>query len=149
MLKNNGSYKKAAASFKDFTRIYKNRDSFLYQKAIQEIKSCDFAERALLTTVPVKVSHLPPPINSAEADFASVMYSDSVLVFSSLRAEETVEIKGKAKVNIHVNLYNSKGKDTIWNNVQEVAGIINKAGYHVANGAFNADRTVFYFSVCS
>lgn len=58
-----------------------------YQKAVQEMRSCDLAMRWSEGEPPFELSRLPAPINGEDSEFAGVFDADGNLYFSSLRGE--------------------------------------------------------------
>jgi tetratricopeptide (TPR) repeat protein len=148
MLKSHGEYDKAIRAFKKFTVSWTDKQQFIYKKAQQEIRSCEFAKKLILEKKPVKLYNAGTILNSENADFAAFPVGDTTLIFSSLRAEKVIELKKRKTVSYQMHLYSATGRDSSWKNPEETDQVINTSGYHVANAAMTPDRKELYFSSC-
>lgn len=149
MQKYNAKYQDARKNFTKFTGIYKNKDSFFYKKAKQEIGSCEFAQNLMQDTLPLLVSNLGPSVNTTNAEFSPLIINDTTLYFSSLRSdkikEKTNEVNDPA---YHIKIYSASKKDSGWVTQKELSQQVNSTKFHDANGTFSADKKHFYFTRC-
>ena len=148
MQKSNAKYQDARKNFTKFSTVYKDRNSFIYKKTIQEIQSCAFAQELMKDTVKVVVENLGTPVNTVNADFAALQLNDSMLYFSSLRQAEVVVEKTKSTTDYIVQIFSIYKKDTLWQNDSLKTFISDKIAQN-ANGTFNADQSKFYFTRCT
>lgn len=148
MQKNNGNYRESAKSWKKAKSLYKkDKKSYEYKKAVQELISCSYAMRMQYDTLEnVRIVHLAEEVNTTQSEFAAVLV-DSTLYFSSIRADHI----GEDFVIKDPTSYKSK----IYSNYPYLAPksnpidtIINSVLTHQANGCFNSDHSVFYFTRC-
>ena len=91
MQKQNGKYDLALETFKRAKKkYYKDKKSYRYQKAKQEVESTVWARSALRDTAEVTLEQLPSTVNTPNSEFGHGIY-DSTLYFSSLRADSISE----------------------------------------------------------
>jgi len=148
MQKNNGDYRNSAKSWKKSKSIYKkNKKSYEYLKSVQELISCSYAMRMQYDTLKdVRIVHLAEEVNTTQSEFGGILV-DSTFYFSSLRADHI----GDDFVITDPKSYKSK----IYTNAPFIAEksypidtMVNSELTHQANGCFNSDQTIFYFTRC-
>ncbi|XOV68957.1 MAG: DUF1573 domain-containing protein [Fluviicola sp.] len=148
MQKQNGKYDEALETFKKAKKkYYKDKKSYRYQKAKQEVSSTVWAKSALRDTAEVNVEPLPTSVNTPNSEFGHGIYN-SVLYFSSLRADSISEREEVYTKGYHTHLY----KSTIENNQFEASTKIDdlvKDAMNTGNGTFSLDGNRFYFSRCT
>lgn len=148
MQKYNGKYRDAIKTFKTCTRLYgKDKKSFEYLKSKQEINSCNFALRINKDTVGFSIKNIGKPINSYDSEFGAFL-KDSVLYFSSLRANEMNEALQVKDKLYKIKIYNSNKTSENWSEGKSIDTLYNSALYNNANGVFSSDGERFYFSRC-
>ena len=127
MQKHNGKYRDAIKTFKTCTRLYsKDKKSFHYLKSKQEINSCNFALRMNKDTVGFSMNNLGKPINSYDSEFGAFL-KDSVLYFSSLRADEmndALQVKDKL---YRIKIYKSDKLADNWSEGKSIDTLYNSA----------------------
>lgn len=150
MQKYNAKYLEARKNFIQFRNSYKQEDSYCFLKASQEIKSCEYALQLVKNPLLVKVYNLGDSINSVDSDFGALRVNDSTLYFSSPRSTDGIkQINPKKKEAVdYTKIYEAGKVDTLWKIKQELNSIINKAGFHNANGSFSNTGNSFYFTRC-
>ena len=90
MQKLNGDYKAALRNYKSYLdRVKRDKKSYFYLKAKQEIESCTFALKARRDSNLIILSNLPKEINSTSADFAGALDQDSIFYFNSFRDDRS------------------------------------------------------------
>lgn len=147
MQKYNGKYKESGKTWKRVRTVTRDKDSFDYLKAKQEIKSCSYARRAEKYVSEVTVKNLGEGVNTFDSEF-SPNVQDSTLYFSSLRADK---IAGDQQVNdeiYKVKVYEAKLKDSVWETKEQLPKPINNLINHNANSCFSPDGKLFYFTRC-
>jgi Protein of unknown function (DUF1573) len=144
----NGKYDEALESWKRAKKVYKkDRDSYEYLKAKQEIIACLWARRAVRDTSEFLVNRLPEPVNTENAEFAGTIHNGK-LYYSSLKADSVSFVEEVYTTDYSIQIYSADQEDSIFNNVllrKDVA----KKGWNSANGSFSPDGSRFYFSRCN
>lgn len=134
-----GNYELSAQQFTKFTKESKDKSSFIYQSAVQEVKAAKVIPRILKDTLKLNVFDLAG-INSSDAEFSAALLNDSVMFYSALRQNDKKEYALK--------IYTASGNGGWWAEDSALSAI-NEGGGHSANGAFNAMRTRFVYSRCA
>jgi tetratricopeptide (TPR) repeat protein len=148
MQKYNAKYQDARKNFLRFTKIYKDKTSFLYRKAVQETKSCEFAQELMNDTVPIVISNAGPSVNTVNAEFGTFLTEDSTLYFSSLRTDKIKETKEVYDPEYQIKIYTAVKTDSSWKLTGPVPASVNYHNTHNANGVFSKDKKQFYFTRC-
>lgn len=147
MLKQTGRYDEALEVFKKAKKVYrKDTKGFLYQKSRQEISSCLWAKNAVVDTSSMILEHLPPHINTPDAEFAHRLY-DNKLFYSSLRADSIGSGEEVYATTYKTHLYTSKISSDTFGPSEKVKDLFWKE-YSSGNGSFSPDGRRFYFSLC-
>jgi tetratricopeptide (TPR) repeat protein len=147
MQKHNANYNASKANFTRFASSYKNKKSYYYLKAQQEIGSCEYAIELMKDTLPVEIINAGPPINTVDSEFGAYQFSDSNLIFSTLRTEQITDEKEVKDKNYLIRIFQSElinGEETI----KPFSNNINEKGFHSANGTFSKNKEEFYFTRC-
>lgn len=147
MQKSNAKYQDARKNFIRFSTYYKDKNTFIYKKTMQEIKSCAYAQELMKDTVMVNVKNLGAPVNTVNADFAALQLNDSSLYFSSLRQTDVVVEKTKKTTDYIVQIFSINKKDSIWL-MDSLKKFVSDSLAQNANGTFNSTKTKFYFTHC-
>ncbi|MCR9172950.1 MAG: DUF1573 domain-containing protein [bacterium] len=148
MQKQNGKYDEALETFKKAKKkYYKDKKSYCYQKAKQEVSSTVWARSALRDTAELTVEPLPPSVNTPNSEFGHGIY-DSVLYFSSLRADSISEREEVYTTGYHTLLYQSEIKNNQFEASTKIEDLVKEA-MNTGNGTFSLDGTRFYFSRCT
>src|ERR1035438_8205699 len=82
-----GKYKEAKRLFERYAKKNKKADNYFTKKAKNEIVSCDSAMRMITDSQSVAIVHLSKNINTYDAEFGAYPLGDSVVYFSSFRAD--------------------------------------------------------------
>lgn len=147
MQKQNGKYDAAIETFKKAKKkYYKDKKSYRYKKAKQEIESTVWARSALRDTSNVRLERLPETVNTANSEFGHGIYQ-STLYFSSLRADS---ISAKEEVysdGYHTLLYRSPIENNQFEESSRIEALVKEA-MNTGNGTFSLDGNRFYFSRC-
>ncbi len=133
------NYDLSAQQFLKFTKSAKEKSSFIYQSATQEVKAAKVIPRILKDTLKYSVFNLAG-LNSPDAEFSAVMVNDSLLYYSALRANKEKEYA--------IKIYTATGRMGWWNEDSALKKI-NTDKVNSANGTFNAAKTKFIYSRCS
>ena len=143
----NGKYDWAARSWKSAKKVYKrDRDSYLYQKSVQELKSCLWAQRAARDTANLDLSPIDSPVNSKDAELAPVMIGNR-LIFTSLKADSVLKNEVVIAEDYSLQLYQAEKKGDGFSEIKPLKGTKEK-GYHSVNGTVSLDGKRFYFTRC-
>lgn len=137
------------AAIKHFERFVKRGDksSFEYLSAKNELANFEKVTLLIQDTLKVKVNNLPGTVNTGASEFSPIMWNDSTLLFSSLRAVSVLEGGTVKDLDYTTGIYQATKTDSVWYVGSEL-GIKNTEKKSVANGSFNKGKTEFYFSVC-
>ncbi len=139
MLKQSGTPDKAAAEYADFMSNYGGTDADKLRDIVQlEIRGCEFAQQSIKAAAknPLQIKRLGPTVNSSEADFAPVAFSDDVMYFSS-------NASGRASI------FRSQKQNGNWSGAVAPNGFPALKNKDFCNGAFSPDNKRFYFTECS
>lgn len=148
MQKQNGKYDVALETFKRAKKkYYKDKNSYRYQKAKQEVESTVWARSALRDTAEVTLEQLPSTVNTPNSEFGHGIY-DSTLYFSSLRADSISEAEEVYATNYHTLLYKSELQNNVFQASSKIESLVEEA-MNTGNGVFSLDGSRFYFSRCS
>ena len=94
MLKQAGKYTEAKQNWRRVRDQYSgDKNGYWYQKAVQEMRSCDLASEWSENKPPFDLEPLQGPVNSNVSEFAGVYEDSGNLIFTSLRGE--FDEKGK------------------------------------------------------
>ena len=89
-----GNYEEAKQNWRRVrTQYQKDKNSYPYKKAVQEMRSCDLAMEWNENQVDLDLDALPYPVSSEASEFAGFYLDDGGLIFTSLRGE--TDAKGK------------------------------------------------------
>ena len=89
-----GNYGEAKQNWRRVrTQYQKNKKSYAYKKAVQEMRSCDLAMEWSQNQVSLELDPAPYPVSSEASEFAGFYSDDGSLIFTSLRGE--TDAKGK------------------------------------------------------
>jgi tetratricopeptide (TPR) repeat protein len=157
MQKNNGKYREALESWKQTKKVYKrDLDSYEFEKARQEIKSCLWARKAVRDTSDHLLYALELPVNTENTELAPVL-RDGKFYFTSMRADSVgsnelvnphlAEVKKEEDIEYSIQIYEADREDTVFSNVSLFKSVQEK-GFNSANGSFSPDGKRFYFSRC-
>jgi tetratricopeptide (TPR) repeat protein len=138
MLKQSGAFDKAAPEYADFISNYGGADADKLRDIVQnEIRGCEFAQQSIKAAIknPLQVNRLPSNVNSDEAEFAPVSFSDDILYFSS-------NFSGRASI------YRSQKQNGNWSRAVAPNGFPELKNTDFCNGAFSPDNKRFYFTEC-
>lgn len=84
-----GNYREAKRAWGELKRRYiRDKDRYLYRRADQGSRSCEWAREAIEEPSDLEVEREAFPINTKGSEFAPYIHQDSLLFFTVLRAEE-------------------------------------------------------------
>lgn len=148
MQKQNGKYDEALDTFKKAKKkYYKDKKSYRYKKAKQEVASTVWARSAIRDTADVSLEPLPPSVNTPNSEFGHGIYN-SVLYFSSLRADSISEREEVYTMGYHTLLYQSNIENNQFEESSKIDDLV-KDAMNTGNGTFSLDGQRFYFSRCT
>lgn len=148
MQKMNGNYKESAKMWKRAKTAERDKKSFEYQKAQQEVRSCTFARRVAKYITDVEVENIGEGINSYDSEFSPIIHN-SKLYYSSLSSDRMGGDQQVLDEQYKVKIYSAKQVDSVWKKEEELERSINNLTQHNANGTFSIDGTEFYFTRCN
>lgn len=83
-----GNYEEAKQNWRRVRTQYgKDKNSYAYKKAVQEMRSCDLAMEWNESQAGFDLDPLPYPVSSEASEFAGFYSDDGSLIFTSLRGE--------------------------------------------------------------
>jgi hypothetical protein len=138
MLKQSGTYDKAAPEYADFISNYNGADADRLRDVVQmEIRGCEFAQMNLKNAAKngIQTKRLGNTVNSVAADFAAVAFSDDLMYFSSNHS-------GRASI------YRSQKQNGTWAGAVAPNGFPEYRNKDFCNGAFSPDGKRFYYTEC-
>ncbi len=144
--KENGKYKEAKRQFERFAKKYNKVNNYFYQKAKNEIVSCDSAITLSADALPIIIRHLDPKINTNNSEFAAYPLGDSVLYFSSFRGDTLNSLDLTAR--IFKSIKDSSKEDSDWQLAKQIDTLLQSSEYHEGNVCFSSDYKRFYFTRC-
>lgn len=147
MQKQNGKYDLALETFKKAKKkYYKDKKSYLYLKAKREVESTVWAKSAIRDTADVSFEQLPETVNTQNSEFGHGIHN-SVLYFSSLRADSISAAEEVYGSNYRTHLYQSEIKNYAFEPSTKISKLAQEA-LNSGNGTFSLDGNRFYFSHC-
>jgi hypothetical protein len=146
MQKQNANYTKAFETFKLAKRKYeKDKNSYLYKKAVQEIDATAWAIKNYSDTLK-SLKSLPDEVNSVDAEFGHTI-RDNQLIFSSLRADSVNSKEEAYSKQYKTRLYKSKIEKGEFNQNERIDALMIEK-LNSGNGTFSLDGSRYYFSLC-
>lgn len=144
----NGKYAASLESWKLCKKVFKKqKKSYEYRKSQAEIKSCLWAEKAILDTTDYELSRLENPVNSKDSELAPFLH-DNKLYFTSLKADSINFVEEVFSNDYSLQIYSVEEQDSMFKNLSRLEDVYMQ-GMHSANGSFSPDGKRFYFSRCS
>lgn len=144
----NGKYAASLESWKLCKKVFKKqKKSYEYKKSQAEIKSCLWAEKAILDTTDYELSRLENPVNSKDSELAPFLH-DNKLYFTSLKADSINFVEEVFSNDYSLQIYSVEEQDSMFKNLSRLEDVYMQ-GMHSANGSFSPDGKRFYFSRCS
>lgn len=135
-------YDQALSAFRAFKEGYGKQDEFS-EMTNREIKNCEFAIGQLDREQVDEVYKAGPDINEGGGNYASVIYNDNELVFTSTRYMATVKgTLGKYNFN---NVYKAGWSDTTISS-PELYNVPFEQEFHQGTVAFSPDRQTMFLT---
>ena len=132
-----GNYVLSEKQFALYLKEAKNKSSFYYLSAVQELKVAKEIPFILKDSVNCEVFPVST-LNTTHAEFSAQLHNDSTLFFSAMRPIE----KGYA-----IDVYEAHGIDSAWQN-EVLYSVLKKEKGNAANITFNKDKSRFIFADC-
>ena len=150
MQKQNGHYKEAGENFKLVNKQFsKDKKGYVFLKSKKEMQSCKFAETHSKTvdTTGYKIYNAGKSVNSYDSDFGS-FFSDSSIVYSSMRATEEKNDDEVYDKTYFVKLYSALGRPLKNKDGKKLNNEANNYPQHTGNGSYSGDGDRFYYTQC-
>ena len=158
MLKQNGKYEQALPEFETFivdieAYFDDNENARIYfNQAKNEREGCILALTALSTPKPdYNLTVLPSPVNTDYNDFGATFYgSENEIYVTSAKKNKKGAIIGGRFGETYADIYGYSFSGSKWVPLKGknlVDGVVNQKLGEAA-GAFNADKTKFYYTKC-
>ncbi len=154
MYKQAGNYDKAEAIFIDYINDKEQKNKKLKELAKTHIDGMEMARKSMANQGNYYIKNAGPNINKAYTEFSPVPIGDSILVFSSIRAESEINVHDVERGDYMAKLWMSDKKkytevrDSFMVPYEFYAGIFNDDRYHVGNPTFSPKGNKFYFTKC-
>ena len=137
-LKQDGQYDEASRALVNFISAYDGKDKDVVSKVVEkEIQGCELGIQMLQNTdvSNIEFEHLDENVNSQQADFAPVPFSDDVLYYSSNMAGET-------------KMYLTQRHEGKWSRARVPKNFPEISAEHFGNGVFSPDNKKFFYTQC-
>lgn len=151
MLKATGKYEEAKEVFTKSQRKLKDFRSETITSAVlkDEIKGCDMALAIMNNPLKISMDHLNSTVNKPHIEFSPIPFSDSILIYGSLKLDSVNKFKRDNPGTLPVRqLYVAKKVGNDWIGGENYSEVINTPGVETGNGAFSKDGNRFYFTRC-
>ncbi|MFY8033132.1 MAG: OmpA family protein [Flexibacteraceae bacterium] len=148
-LKYQGKYTEAKQAFIDFTKQnFPAKGKVNYKTAVvEELQGIEQA-MALMQLPPIEGKIVnEAEVNIPYSDFAPNYAADSSLIFASLRQDSVIYLEEEEVNTYFVKLFSATKGEAGFQNPQKM-GDYDFGAEHSANGAYNAEKTRFYFNRC-
>jgi outer membrane protein OmpA-like peptidoglycan-associated protein/tetratricopeptide (TPR) repeat protein len=148
-LKYQGKYSEAKQAFIDFTKQnVPSSGKINYKTAVNEELQGIEQAMALMQLAPIEGKIVnEAEVNIPYSDFAPNYAADSSLIFASLRQDSVIYLEEEEVNTYFVKLYSATKGEAVFQNPQKM-GDYDFGAEHSANGAYNAEKTRFYFNRC-
>ncbi|HEX4887763.1 MAG TPA: OmpA family protein, partial [Luteibaculaceae bacterium] len=146
MLKQNGFYERSTDAFDSFLNAFtETKEPVLYEKARQERDGAILAKK-LKKNDNLKVVHIQAPVNQPHIDFSPVVWSDSLLLYASLRASDATFTAGEEPKR---RFYLVQQLDTGVYREMDFSLPFNDLTTDCVNGTLSPDGKLFVFAKCT
>ena len=149
MKEHSGQYKDAGKYWRK-AKSKRKKGSYIYQKAIQEYKSSQWAKLEQDNFLPnAWINALPSPVNSKLSEFGAVVGKDSMLFYSALVQKSTPSgkvVEGQKGVQIYATKYDLN--QNRWEKRMHASKTFSRMGTDIGNGSFDQENNDYYFSIC-
>ena len=147
MEKQNGKYEIAINTFKATKKKFmKDRRSYPYLKAKNEINSCLWAKSTINDSIKVSFNKLPETINTNNSEFGN-SYKENILYFTSLRSD-SIKNEEVYDASYTTSIYSSLNKNNVFQSSNKVSSLKSE-NENIANGTISLDGNRLYYSKCS
>lgn len=147
MEKQNGKYEIAINTFKATKKKFmKDRRSYPYLKAKNEINSCLWAKSTINDSIKVSFNKLPETINTNNSEFGN-SYKENILYFTSLRSD-SIKNEEVYDSSYTTSIYSSLNKNNVFQGSNKVSSLKSE-NENIANGTISLDGNRLYYSKCS
>ncbi len=142
-------YKNAKKYFRRTLRIMRrDKDSFFYRSAVQQINSCTFAERERKLPKDITLFNIGPYLNTTNSEFSGFYFDDSTLYYSSLRPDSSVNSIVLDTANYTIEMLRAKLRNGYWVEEMSVDELASIDEPDLANLTFNYKRSEAFYSGC-
>jgi outer membrane protein OmpA-like peptidoglycan-associated protein len=159
MLKSLGKYEEAKEAFSKSLRKIKDIRSETITSAVikDEMKGCDMALTIMSNPIKISTDHLNSTVNKPHIEFSPIPFSDSILIYGSLKLDSINKFKRDETGPLPVRqFYVAKKVGNDWIGGSSFSDAIhtpkvetiNTPGVETGNGAFSKDGKRFYFTRC-
>lgn len=154
MLKQQGEYEKAIATFNQFIADNPKTMKKLKKRAEREIQGANMAMNSIKNPEPVTIVNAGPNVNSAYTESAPVPLGDTALLFSTMRQNDPVVVDKKKREEYMSRFmashkqYRVEQVDSFQWPLRFRDGEFNSDKVHVGNGCYSPGGDRFYFTKC-
>lgn len=147
-LHRNGKYEEAIKEYSKFKSSYDKEDKEKWAKlANNGIKGCELGLNPYNSKI--KTARLSTVINRSYNELSPTAYDDKTIYFSSLPSD-TLVFDNKRKQRPEYRIYTASLTDGSWSKPTAIKNDeVNTPKYNVGNGAFNEEKSRFYFTKCT
>lgn len=148
MLMHNEEYAEAKKLWRKVSNSHRrDKSSYVYQKAEQQMKSCDSAMVFMQQRREMDFENIGEPVNSYDAEFSPILDENGDIYFGSLKGElgTNKEVLDK---HYDIEIYHAPEEGGGWGEINKLDTIINRPGYHTANPAINRSGKYMLYTQC-
>lgn len=147
VLRNRKKYKEAIRIYQQYSD--NNKRSPLSTRVLQELKSCDWALRAVHDSIDAEITHLSKQINTSYNEFNPLRIKDSVFIFSSLRLDQESDPQQGVLPGTYLSqLFEAKVTPAGLSNPVPMTRQLNESGFHNSNITVSHDHKLAIFTRC-
>ena len=148
MMMHNGKYAEAKKLWRKIVSSNRrDKSSYVYLKAEQQMKSCDSALVFIHQRQQLEIENIGEPVNSFDAEFSPVLDENGNLYFGSLKGElgKNNEVIG---TQYHINIYKASEADDVWLQPEVLDTLVNSRGFHTGNPAIDQSGRFMVYTQC-
>jgi outer membrane protein OmpA-like peptidoglycan-associated protein len=149
MLRSTGNCEEAIPVYKDFRSAYRGKkdDRKYLRLAKNAVNGCE-QHGGSQSAAQLAIIHLPGTINGPHIEGAPIFMENGDLLYNSLVTEGKTTFSPEEEELPTRSFYRARKEGGEWNSLGIWEVLKDLEGEEIANGAFNPDRTRFYFSLC-
>ncbi|WMJ72462.1 hypothetical protein RCC89_04700 [Cytophagaceae bacterium ABcell3] len=146
MLKNLGNYNSAHQYFEKYSKQTKNKNTWYYKKANQEIEACKFAQHLVKDSVLVEITNAGTNVNTDYSEIGLCIINDTTLLYSTFQDE--TDPKAKTQTSNYLTLHQTIYKNKEWQKRTPLFENFTLKDKHIVNACSGYYNNRLYFTAC-